>query len=63
MIVADLLDPANYRTACRGRKIVMHLAVKIRGIGYNVKHHAEMFYSNALMNLNILEVARRPSRR
>ena len=58
MIVADLLDPANCQTACRGREIVMHLAAKIRGVGYNVQHHAEMFYSNALMNLNMMEAAR-----
>ena len=38
--------------------MVMHLAAKIRGVGYNVKHHAEMFYSNALMNINMMEAAR-----
>jgi len=37
---------------------VMHLAAKIRGVGYNVKHHGEMFFSNALMNLNMMEAAR-----
>ncbi len=58
MIVADLLEPANCKIACRGREIVMHLAAKIRGVGYNVQHHAEMFYSNALMNLNMMEAAR-----
>ena len=59
LIVADLLEPANCKIACRGREIVMHLAAKIRGVGYNVQHHAEMFYSNALMNLDMMEAARR----
>ena len=36
----------------------MHLAAKIRGVGYNVKHHGEMFFSNALMNLHMMEAAR-----
>jgi nucleoside-diphosphate-sugar epimerase len=59
LIVADLLEPANCKIACRGREIVMHLAAKIRGVGYNLQHHAGMFYSNALMNLNMMEAARR----
>jgi len=42
----------------RGDDVVMHLAAKIRGVGYNVKHHGEMFFSNALMNLHIMEAAR-----
>lgn len=58
VVVADLLNEENCETACRGRDVVMHLAAKIRGVGYNVKHHAEMFYSNALMNLNMMEAAR-----
>jgi len=58
VVVADLLDEEECKSACRGRDIVMHLAAKIRGVGYNVKHHAEMFYSNALMNLNMMEAAR-----
>src|SRR5882757_10066184 len=55
---ADLADPENCRKICRGADVVMHLAAKIRGVGYNVKHHGEMFFSNALMNLNMMEAAR-----
>jgi GDP-L-fucose synthase len=55
---ADLADPQACGKVCRGADVVMHLAAKIRGVGYNVKHHGEMFFSNALMNLNMLEAAR-----
>jgi len=54
----DLADPENCRKICRGADVVMHLAAKIRGVGYNVKHHGEMFFSNAVMNLNMMEAAR-----
>jgi GDP-L-fucose synthase len=55
---ADLVDPQACGKVCRGADIVMHLAAKIRGVGYNVKHHGEMFFSNALMNLHMMEAAR-----
>ena len=55
---ADLRDPQSCNKLCRGWDIVMHLAAKIRGVGYNVEHHGEMFFSNALINLNMLEAAR-----
>ncbi len=54
----DLSDPQSCNKVCRGANIVMHLAAKIRGVGYNVKHHGEMFFSNALMNLHVMEAAR-----
>src|SRR5437867_9798102 len=55
---ADLVDPRACGKVCRGADVVMHLAAKIRGVGYNVKHHGEMFFSNAVMNLNMMEAAR-----
>lgn len=55
---ADLSDPQSCNKVCRGAEIVMHLAAKIRGVGYNVNHHGEMFFSNALINLHMLEAAR-----
>ena len=54
----DLADPENCKRICRGAAVVMHLAAKIRGVGYNVKHHGEMFFSNAVMNLHMMEAAR-----
>ncbi len=55
---ADLTDPQSCNKVFRGTEVVMHLAAKIRGVGYNVKHHGEMFFSNALMNLHVMEAAR-----
>src|SRR5262249_14105828 len=55
---ADLCDPQSCNKICRGADIVMHLAAKVRGVGYNVEHHGEMFFSNALINLHMLEAAR-----
>jgi GDP-L-fucose synthase len=54
----DLTDVKECNKVCRGADIVMHLAARIRGIGYNVKHHGEMFFANALMNLQVMEAAR-----
>lgn len=57
--IGDLANPETCAEVCRGMDIVMHLAAKIRGIGYNVKHHGEMFFSNAIMNINMMEEARK----
>jgi GDP-L-fucose synthase len=59
MRIGDLADPGTCMEVCRGMDIIMHLAAKIRGVGYNVKHHGEMFISNAIMNLNMMEAARK----
>ena len=55
---ADLSDPQSCRKVCHGADVIMHLAAKIRSVGYNVHHHGEMFFSNALINLHMLEAAR-----
>ncbi|KYC45384.1 MAG: dTDP-glucose 4,6 dehydratase [Candidatus Methanofastidiosum methylothiophilum] len=39
--------------------IVIHLAAKVGGIGYNQTHPAELFYDNAIMGIQLLEAARR----
>ncbi len=36
----------------------MHLGAKLTGIGYNVVHSGDMFYQNAVVNLQMLEAAR-----
>jgi GDP-L-fucose synthase len=58
---ADLTDARQCEKVCRRADVVMHLAARIRGIGYNLKHHGEMFFTNALMNLQVMEAARRAS--
>ncbi len=59
MRIGDLADPALCANVCRGMEVVMHLAAKIRGVGYNVKHPGEMFFSNGVMNLNMMEASRK----
>jgi GDP-L-fucose synthase len=39
--------------------IVIHLAAKVGGIGYNQKYPATLFYDNAIMGIQLMEVARR----
>ena len=39
--------------------IVIHLAAKVGGIGYNQKYPATLFYDNAIMGIQLMEAARR----
>lgn len=41
-----------------GVDIVIHLAAKVGGIGYNRNHPGELFYDNAIMGVQIMEAAR-----
>lgn len=41
-----------------GMDLVIHLAGKVGGIGYNRKYPAELLYDNALMGLQLMEAAR-----
>lgn len=43
----------------KGQDIVIHLAAKVGGIGYNLKHPGEMFYDNIMMGVELMEEARR----
>ncbi len=58
-IQGDLSDFSLCENVCKDCEIVFHLAAKIRGINYNVNHQGEMFFSNAIINLNMFEAARR----
>jgi GDP-L-fucose synthase len=55
----DLTDQTAFEKTCEEIDIVLHLAAKVEGVSYNSKHPAEMFRSNALINLNVLEAARK----
>jgi GDP-L-fucose synthase len=57
-VKADLLDPVHCRKACRGQDVVLNLAAKVAGVGYNSRHHATMFRDNMALGLNMLEAAR-----
>lgn len=57
-IKKDLLCLSNCRKATKGRDIVMHLAAKVGGVGFNIEHQGTMFTANVLMNTNMMEAAR-----
>lgn len=44
--------------AVEGAEIVIHLAAKVGGIGYNLKFPGELFYDNAVMGIQLMEAAR-----
>jgi GDP-L-fucose synthase len=42
-----------------GKDAAFHLAAHVGGIGYNLRHPAELAYDNLMMGLNVLEACRR----
>ncbi len=44
--------------AVQGQDIVIHLAAKVGGIGFNREHPAELFYDNLMMGTQLMEAAR-----
>lgn len=55
----DLREAAFCEHATRSRDVVMNLAARAHGIGYAAGHQAELFTCNSLINLNLLEAARK----
>ena len=54
----DLRKWKNCATAVEGQNIVIHLAAKVGGIGFNSKRPGELFYDNAVMGIQLMEAAR-----
>ena len=54
----DLRTWENCTESVKGIDIVIHLAAKVGGIGYNREHPAELFYDNAIMGIQLMEAAR-----
>lgn len=54
----DLRDPAVCRKAVQDQQIVIHLAARVGGIGFNQKHPGELFYDNAIMGIQLMEASR-----
>ena len=54
----DLRKWENCVKAVKGRDIVIHLAAKVGGIGFNQKYPGELFYDNAIMGIQLIEAAR-----
>jgi GDP-L-fucose synthase len=44
--------------AVKDMDVVIHLAAKVGGIGFNKKYPATLFYDNAIMGIQLMEVAR-----
>jgi GDP-L-fucose synthase len=54
----DLRRWENSIKAVKDIDIVIHLAAKVGGIGYNQKYPATLFYDNAIMGIQLMEAAR-----
>lgn len=55
---ADLRKWENCVKAVKGINIVIHLAAKVGGIGFNKKYPATLFYDNTIMGIQLMEAAR-----
>jgi GDP-L-fucose synthase len=54
----DLRKWNNCVNAVKDIDIVIHLAAKGGGIGYNMRYPASLFYDNAIMSVQLMEAAR-----
>ena len=45
-------------TAVEDVDLVIHLAAKVGGIGYNMENPGSLFYDNAVMGIQLMEAAR-----
>ncbi|HTY45848.1 MAG TPA: NAD-dependent epimerase/dehydratase family protein [Patescibacteria group bacterium] len=54
----DMRQLDTCRQAARGCEVVMHLAARVGGVGYNVAHQGTMFTENVLLSTNMMEAAR-----
>jgi GDP-L-fucose synthase len=54
----DLRDPRAMREAVEGATVVIHLAAKVGGIGFNRANPAPLVYDNMMMTANVFEASR-----
>jgi GDP-L-fucose synthase len=54
----DLRDAAATREAVEGASVVIHLAAKVGGIGFNRRNPAPLAYDNLMMGANMFEACR-----
>lgn len=54
----DLREYKDCLSASRGMDIVIHLAAKVGGIGFNKKYPADLFDDNILMGVNMMRAAK-----
>jgi len=54
----DLRKWENCKTAVNGQDLVIHLAAKVGGIGFNQEKPGELFYDNIMMGVQLIEASR-----
>lgn len=54
----DLRNRAACREVVQGADVVIHLAARVGGIGFNIVEPADLFYDNVLMGTLVLEESR-----
>ncbi|MBI4994124.1 GDP-L-fucose synthase [Candidatus Peregrinibacteria bacterium] len=54
----DLKDWDVCKKVVQGQDVVIHLAAKVGGIGFNREHPGSIFYDNAIMGIQMMEAAR-----
>lgn len=54
----DLFDHDACLAVCRGQEIILNLAARVGGVGYNAGHPGTMFRDNVRLSMNVLEAAR-----
>lgn len=54
----NLIKWENCQKAVVGQDIVIHLAAKVGGIGFNQQKPGELFYDNIMMGVQLIEAAR-----
>jgi len=54
----DLRDAKNCRRAVEGADLVIHMAARVGGIGFNRENPATLFYENLIMGAQLMEQAR-----
>ena len=54
----DLRVWENCVKEVRGKDLVIHLAARVGGIGFNQKYPGMLFYDNAMMGIQVIEAAR-----
>jgi len=55
----DLRKYENCEKVVRGQDLVIHLAAKVGGIGFNQKYPGDLFYDNLMMGVQLMEAARK----
>jgi GDP-L-fucose synthase len=55
---ADLREPAAARRAVDGAEVVVHLAARVGGIGFNRRNPAPLVYDNLMIGANVFEQSR-----